>query len=86
MKKKGFLLTLSALFLFIGLVLSGSQKVEIIHNSADPLLGEITLELEQDLVLGSETDDNFLFYRIWDVKADEQGNIYVLDSGATRIQ
>jgi len=79
-KKKGILSALFALLFFLWLVLPGSQKVEIIHNPADPLLGEITLEMEQDLILGSETDDNYLFYRIWDVEADEQGNINVLAS------
>ena len=86
MKKTVLLSTLFALFIFIGLALSGSQKAEIIHNPADPLFGEITLELEQDLILGSETDDNYLFYRVWDIKADEKRNIYILDSGACRIQ
>lgn len=86
MKKLVLWPILFAIFVFFGQSLSGSQKVEIIHNPAEPLHGEITLELEQDLILGNESDENYLFYRVWDVKADEQGNIYVLDSGATRIQ
>jgi hypothetical protein len=60
--------------------------VKIIKNPPEPLYGEITLNLEKNLILGSESNENYLFYRVWDVQTDSQGNIYVLDSGATRIQ
>lgn len=60
--------------------------IKIIKNPSESLYGEIGLELEKDLVLGSESNENFLFYRVWDVQIDSQGNIYVLDSGASRIQ
>jgi hypothetical protein len=75
-----------SLFVFSGFVFPAGQKAEFIHNPAKPLYGEITLELEEDLILGSESDENYLFYRVWDIQADAQGNIYVLDSGANRIQ
>ncbi len=86
------------IFPFVVLVISVRQDVEfkgkieikdgikIIKNPAQPLYGQITLDLEKNLTLGSENDEDYLFYRVWDVKADNQGNIYVLDSGATRIQ
>ncbi|UCE40354.1 MAG: 6-bladed beta-propeller [Candidatus Aminicenantes bacterium] len=85
--KKPLLFTLTfALSVFTGFVFPAGQKVEFINNPAEPLHGEITLDLEEDLILGNDKDENYLFYRVWDIQADAQGNIYVLDSGATRIQ
>jgi hypothetical protein len=40
----------------------------------------------EDLVLGSETDEDYLFYNIWDIEVDRHDNIYVLDAGSCRIQ
>lgn len=62
------------------------KGVIIIKNPAQPVYGKITLDLEENLTLGSENEENYLFYRVWDIQADAQGNIYVLDSGAHRIQ
>ena len=98
MKKTVFLSIIFAISVFVGLVLSAKQNVEykgkievknsvkIIHNPADPQFGEITFDLKEDLILGSEADENYLFYRVWDIKTDDERNIYVLDSGANRIQ
>jgi len=87
MKKSILMSMILVLFIFNGFVFLAGQKAEsIIHNPPESLFGEITLEIEEDLILGSERDDNYLFYRVWDVQADAQGNIYVLDSGANRIQ
>lgn len=86
MKKPFLLPMILALSITSGFVFLAGQKVEFIHNPAEPLYGEITLELEEDLILGSESDENYLFYRVWDIQADAKGNIYVLDSGANRIQ
>ncbi|MDH5466482.1 MAG: 6-bladed beta-propeller [Candidatus Aminicenantes bacterium] len=60
--------------------------VKIIQNPGDPLYGEIKFELEEDLCIGNENDENFLFYRIRDIQVDTDGNIYVLDSGNHRLQ
>jgi WD40 repeat protein len=60
--------------------------VKIIQNPGEPLYGEITFELEEDLSIGNEYDENFLFYRIRDIQVDADGNIYVLDSGNHRLQ
>jgi hypothetical protein len=70
------------LSLMTGLV----SSAQTVRNPAEPHYGELAIELEEDLVLGSEKYDNYLFYRVWDIQADDQGNIYVLDSGAHRIQ
>jgi len=53
--------------------------IRVIKNPVEPLYGEITFELEEDLSIGNEDDDNFLFYRIRDITVDDLGNIYVKD-------
>ena len=60
--------------------------VKVIQNPGEPLYGEIKLELEEDLSIGNEEDENYLFYRIRDIQVDTDGNIYVLDSGNHRVQ
>ena len=82
----------------IQIILYGNQKAEwkgrietengvkVVKNPSDPLYGEIKLKIEEDLVLGSEKDENYLFYRVWDIAVNDRGDIYVLDSGKYRIQ
>jgi len=60
--------------------------VRVVKNPAEPMYGELVLELEEDLSIGSVEDENTLFYRIGDIAVDSQSNIYVLDSGNHRIQ
>jgi hypothetical protein len=60
--------------------------IEVIKNPAEPLYGDIHFELEDDLTIGNEEDENYLFYRTWNMAVDKQGNIYVVDEGNTRIQ
>lgn len=60
--------------------------VKVITNPQKPLFGEVVLELEEDLVLGSENDPNQMFYQWISVDTDQNGNIYVLDRGNFRIQ
>lgn len=63
------------------------EGVKVVKNPKEPLYGEIELELELDLTIGGEEyDENYNFIRISDVKVDEDGNIYVLDSRECRIQ
>jgi hypothetical protein len=71
---------------FVTSVPAGPKSERIIRNPSESLYGEIPLDLEEDLVLGSDNDERYLFYRVWDIKTDDQNNIFVLDSGATRIQ
>jgi len=83
---------------FITLVLSGKQeakfnskieeknRVKIVKNPEESRYGEIEFDLERDLVIGSDDDERYTLLRVWDIKADDRGNIYVLDSGAYRIQ
>ena len=60
--------------------------VEVIKNPAEPLYGLIHFELEEDLSIGSEEDENYFFYRNYDMTVDKDGNIYVVDGGHDRIQ
>lgn len=60
--------------------------IRVIKNPIEPLYGEIAFELEEDLSIGNESDDNYMFYRVFDVCADEAGNIYVLEFGNYRVQ
>jgi len=66
--------------------IENENGVKVVKNPSEPLYGEIELEIEEDLVLGSEKDENYLFYRVWDIAVNDRGDIYVLDSGKYRIQ
>ncbi len=99
MKNKAKVLSI-ALFLtaFIMVISFGGQRAEwkgkveieegvkIINNPGEPLYGEIKFELEEDLSIGNEGDDNYMFYRLRDIEVDSQGNIYVVDMSNYRIQ
>ena len=60
--------------------------VKVIKNPKDPLFGEIEFELEEDLSIGNEEDENYLFYRSVRIAVDSEENIFVLDRGNCRIQ
>ncbi len=60
--------------------------IKVIKNPDGPVFGELIFDLEEDLIIGSEEDKNYMFYQARDIKVDSQGNIYVLDSGNHRVQ
>jgi len=62
------------------------EGVKVIKNPGEPLYGEITFELEEDLSIGKEDDENYMFYRVRDIALDSNDNIYIMDSGNSRIQ
>jgi len=99
MKNKTKVVSIILFFsVFIMLVSFGGQKAEwkgkieyengvkIIKNPEEPLYGEIIFELEEDLSIGREDDENYMFYRVRDFEVDDQGNIYVADMANYRIQ
>ena len=60
--------------------------VKVIKNPGEPLYGEITFELEEDLSIGREGDENYIFYNLSGIAVDSEENIFVLDRGNCRIQ
>ncbi len=60
--------------------------VKVIKNPAEPFYGEILLDLEEDLSIGREDDDNYMFYGVRKIDVDDQGNIYVLEGRNCRLQ
>jgi hypothetical protein len=60
--------------------------VTIVKNPNKPYYGELNLDLEEDLVIGREDDENYQFYRAYDLAVDSGDNIYVADGGNRRIQ
>jgi hypothetical protein len=60
--------------------------IKVVVNPSKPLYGQLIFDLEEDLSIGNEEDDNYIFYRIRDIQVDNEGNIYVLESGNVRVQ
>jgi hypothetical protein len=60
--------------------------VTVVKNPKEPYYGELHLDLEEDLVIGREDDENYQFYRAYDLAVDSGDNIYVADGGNSRIQ
>ena len=64
------------------------EGVRHIHNHAPQWGDEVKVELEFVQKIGAleATEENFIMYNIGDVGRDNDGNIYILDSGDCRIQ
>ena len=62
------------------------EGVKTVKNPDEPLYGEAQFVLEEDLSIGREDDENYLFYRALDIAVDSLDNIYVLELGNCRIQ
>jgi len=62
------------------------NEVKVVKNPEDPVYGEIIFDLEEDLSIGNESDENYMFFRTGGIATDSQGNIYIVDGGNHRIQ
>lgn len=60
--------------------------VKVVKNPGKHLYVEITFNLEENLSIGREEDENYMFYRAYGIAVDKQGNIYVVDRGNDHIQ
>ena len=60
--------------------------IKVIKNPKEPLYGEIKFELKEDLSIGKEGDDNYMFYSRVSLAVDNQDYIYALDGRSYRIQ
>jgi hypothetical protein len=60
--------------------------VQVFNNPADPIYGELALDLEEDLIIGSEEAGDEQFYNVTDLALDSLDNLYVLDAGNGRLQ
>jgi 6-bladed beta-propeller len=60
--------------------------LKVIKNPDKPLYGGIKYELAEDLQIGKENEEQYIFQQITDVKSDDEGNIYVCDVRGCRIQ
>jgi hypothetical protein len=60
--------------------------IRVIRNPVAPLFGDVKFDLEQDLQIGMEDDDNYVFGVISSIQVDDDGNIYVCDIKLTRVQ
>jgi len=93
-----FLFFLFTFILFPAAGTQDSQKVEwkgeittekgvkVVKNPREPLCGKIKFNLEEDLSIGREDDENYLFYMVRGIALDSKHNIYVTDWGNHRIQ
>lgn len=81
--------------LLLLLAISHAQKVEtidgirVVHNGKDGKCGknpEVSLKLVKTIGSLDTEDENLAFYMPSDIAIDNQGNVYVLDSGNHRIQ
>jgi hypothetical protein len=93
-----FLFFLFTFILFPAAGTQDSQKVEwkgeittekgvkVVKNPREPLYGKIKFNLEEDLSIGREDDENYLFYMVRGIALDSKHNIYVTDWGNHRIQ
>ncbi len=60
--------------------------VMTVTNPIEPYYGEVSFELEEDLSIGNEEDENYLFYSAFDLAVDQDGNIYISENRNIRVQ
>ncbi len=60
--------------------------VLVVKNPLEPVYGEITLALKEELSIGSEEDEKTAFFQAIRFTVDELGNYFVADVGNNRVQ
>jgi len=60
--------------------------VRVVKNPAEPLYGRVTLDLEQDLVIGSDQDEKTLFFMRTVTDVDGLGRIFIWDPRTYEIR
>jgi hypothetical protein len=60
--------------------------LKVVRNPNAPLYGDLKLDLREDLQIGKEDVENYIFERILDLRAANDGSIYVLDYKAGDIK
>jgi len=66
--------------------IEAENGLRVVRNPEIPLYGNLKLDLEQDLQIGKEDDDNYIFGVVSSIQADDEGNIYVCDIKLARVQ
>jgi hypothetical protein len=66
--------------------LEEENGIKVVHNPSEPAFGSITLELKEELSIGSEASDQTLFSQIFSLAVDEADNIYLSDMRAPAIK
>ena len=59
--------------------------IQVIKNPMEPLYGEITFELEEDLLIEDKDGIDFFFEWPCDLNVDSNGNIYVCDQRQHKV-
>jgi hypothetical protein len=95
MKKLSRFIGYAVIIMLFAFSISFAQKVEtidgvrVVHNGKSGKWGKnpkVSLELVRTIGTIEAEDDSFLFYLPSDIAIDNQGNMYILDSGNHRIQ
>jgi hypothetical protein len=66
--------------------ISEEKSVRVIKNPKAPLYGELKFDLIEDLSIGKENDDRYMFSGIRNIKVDGDENIYVFEPRYKRVQ
>ncbi len=61
--------------------------ITVFKNPKEPLYIDYNIEFLEDISIGvEEGDENYMFYNPRAIDADSEGNLYILESGASRIR
>src|SRR4030042_6132090 len=61
--------------------------VSVVQNPAEPLYGEFSFELKEELTIGGDPNNEaYYFPKGAKLSVDEEGNLYVCDLGNKRVQ